>query len=309
MPGPGALAIPPILELLKAAALATAATQATKQIGQQVQQEPDFLQNLIPQGLNSFQPQFGPMVPEIVQQIVDFGGGDFLPGPTQLTPQEQQLPLTVPSQAPQIDQTEQTPLSLPGFLQVPVQEPVEQFELPPLPTETFQPDPVLKIEDKDISPLKDKDLPKRLEMMGNFLTPLSKYTDQVFTEQSVDFIANQLAVDRIGEVFVTNDRNLALGQGKNKGVLIELKTEKLKGQVNQSKPSFEVSARGGSAEFMTHSTTSSSDFGNSIERFTISKDAQAEKRDFRTINGIFRSWERIENEDGSATFINPVFLK
>lgn len=94
--------------------------------------------------------------------------------------------------------------------------------------------------------------PKLPPMEDNYLKDLSHYTPKLYRETSAENaleIVSKNSLSKPEQLFVANTPNLAKGQGQNKGVLIEMNSQGIRGQVNRSKPGFEIAYENGEAEF------------------------------------------------------------
>lgn len=115
-------------------------------------------------------------------------------------------------------------------------------------------------------------------LKDNYLKDLSNYSTKLFTEASPQRaleLIDPSIMSQINEVYFSNNPDLALGQGNNKGVLLELDSNNLKGQVNKSKPSFAAEWNRGNAEFIGR-TNSQDTYRKNVKQITI-KDINAIK--------------------------------
>ena len=108
---------------------------------------------------------------------------------------------------------------------------------------------------------------------------------------------------------MSTSRNLALGQGKNKGVVMELDPSPLKGKVSRNKPGAEFLLQQGEGELIG-SHNSQRDYQQALRSFTIQKTAKADKvnrvRIKRLLPQLIKSgWKKTENSDGSVTYTRP----
>ena len=87
----------------------------------------------------------------------------------------------------------------------------------------------------------------------NYGTKLSAYSDRLYREVGVDDIGAWLPTGRqsadLGEIYFSHTADLALGQGRNRGFLLEVDPAAFRGQINRSKPAWEIAWRNGEAEF------------------------------------------------------------
>lgn len=94
------------------------------------------------------------------------------------------------------------------------------------------------------------------QMADNYLKPLSTYTDTLYHETNVHdlpfFLPNSNSRQdmKFVEIYFANTPALALGQGRNRGVLLEFDAAGLQGKVNTSKPGWEFSYKQGKVELV-----------------------------------------------------------
>lgn len=142
-----------------------------------------------------------------------------------------------------------------------------------------------------------------------FTSKLSDFSDVVYRETDSDGLLTLADPMRFGDVsgdyYFSNDPDIALGQGKNKGFIIEADASKLKGSLNTSKPGYEQVYNSGSAELIAR-YNDKKDFLESILSIIVKPDAfpknRAEKMKF---NSMVSGWAKIENADGSVTYRKP----
>jgi hypothetical protein len=144
----------------------------------------------------------------------------------------------------------------------------------------------------------------------NYRKPLSEYADILYSETSPKNAINMIPgsnsyIDTTYEsIYFSNNRDLAIGQGNNKGVLIEFEAGGIQGQVNTNKPTWEVSYQNGDAEFIAKLNDQKT-YQQAVKSVTITKDAKMDKVTKAILNRTLSSWGKIENPDGSVTFIAP----
>ena len=138
--------------------------------------------------------------------------------------------------------------------------------------------------------------------------PVSKHTDRVYRETSVESALDMLpgggGIDLAPRrMFVANTPDLAIGQGANRGVLMEFDASNLEGQINTAKPGWQAAWTGGHAEFeLSYNQTGA--YRNALRSVSIKPDAMADKvsraRMQRAIAQLVaRGWTR-ENLDGGG---------
>jgi hypothetical protein len=125
----------------------------------------------------------------------------------------------------------------------------------------------------------------------------------------------QRVVEFLGEVGtdMTNDRlyfattpDLALGQGVNKGFVVELDPVTLDGKIDRSKPMAQVvEATGGGVE-LELMFNSQGKYVNAVKSVTVKPDAVIDKVSKRQFDRAVRKWNKTENPDGSVTYTKPI---
>lgn len=159
---------------------------------------------------------------------------------------------------------------------------------------------------KSIAKQESKPLPK---MEDNFLKPLSEYTDTLYREMNIeslsDFVPSHFGALADREIYFSNTPTLALGQGTNKGVLVEFNSKDIRGQVSKSKPTWELLYNSGEAEFIAKRNNEAT-LKNNIKSITISKDAKSSKSDKAQIKNWLSAWNKVQNDDGSTTYTPPI---
>lgn len=120
----------------------------------------------------------------------------------------------------------------------------------------------------------------------------------LFRETSASGLNDFLRDDRTygyNNVFVTDDPTLALGQGTNKGVLVQFRPNSISGELS-AKPGTGVI---GGQEYMADVFAP-----RSVERVTFRNPRQGlQGLVYGTRQNLMRNFDRIENEDGSVTFV------
>jgi hypothetical protein len=147
------------------------------------------------------------------------------------------------------------------------------------------------------------------ELVDNNVKPLKKYTNTLYHETSLDdslpFIDKNYMKDIVSDVYLSNNIDLALGQGKNKGVLIEFEpNSNIKGFVSKAKPTWEMSYANNDAEFIARYNRQS-DYLDSVKSVTIKPEAQGSRTTGARLKRVFEDWEKVNNTDGSTTYIRP----
>ncbi len=143
---------------------------------------------------------------------------------------------------------------------------------------------------------------------------LSSYTPELHREISFNDLGEFLPNDSgsgDGNYDLAETKELALGQGNNKGVKLSFDSNGIKGHVNLSKPGLEHTFANGDGEFKSENTKQGV-FRNNLKEITISKDAKRlQSKDLRYGRLLSRlvdenGWSKTENKDGSVTYKKPV---
>jgi hypothetical protein len=155
--------------------------------------------------------------------------------------------------------------------------------------------------------------PRKLPALptDNFTVRLDKYTDVLYHETSVDYGVGYISKgvsDRTGDIFLANTPELALGQGRSRGLLFEFDAAAIEGQVNRSKPGWQFAwSEQNSAEFLGR-RVSAAGLKNqgAVRAVTVKSDAMAgggsNKLLRRTLMDLEQQgWSRTVAEDGSVT--------
>lgn len=113
-------------------------------------------------------------------------------------------------------------------------------------------------------------------MGDNYLRPLSDFAPTLYRDANVDKTLDLLLHAGKDETpFFANTPNLAKGQGQNTGILIELSSDGLQGQVNLSKPGSDLAYQNGEAEFVGKYNKR---YDDNIQKVTISNKAKQSRK-------------------------------
>jgi len=101
-------------------------------------------------------------------------------------------------------------------------------------------------------------LPGRKLPTNNYTGPVSRYTDALYREMSPTEALADLPTSVMNQSqgmggvrkFYADQPDLALGQGGNKGVRVEYDSTPFEGQINQSKPAWDLAFQQGNAEYI-----------------------------------------------------------
>ena len=107
------------------------------------------------------------------------------------------------------------------------------------------------------------------------------------------------------DIFFSNDRDLAIGQGDSKGIIIEINpNEKIYGIVSRRKPTWEYLYQQGKAEFIGTANIQR-DYQDSVVSITILPNLKGDRVKINRIKNAISNWESVKNKDGSITYYKP----
>lgn len=142
----------------------------------------------------------------------------------------------------------------------------------------------------------------------NYLKDLSEYTPTLHREMApseADKLIGNTLTDMTGDrLYFSNKPELALGQGKNKGVILEFDSKGIQGQINTEKPTWNFDYANGNAEFVSKHTPQSV-YRQNVKSVTIKPGARFTPAENRRFVNSLKGWNKVANEDGSITFLNP----
>jgi len=169
------------------------------------------------------------------------------------------------------------------------------------------------------APAKEGEMPKIgengvIKSKSEFLEPASTFTDKLFRqtniERSLEFIDDRASGEIAGELFFSNNKDLALGQKENTGVLIEMRAPNdMMLRINKNLPGWDHHIEQGSAEFIAPFPTRKNLLDNVIS-FTVSPEAKGLPVFKKVLENIIKQrtsegWTEIVNDDGSKTYVSP----
>jgi hypothetical protein len=104
---------------------------------------------------------------------------------------------------------------------------------------------------------------------------LGEYTPKLYRETSLDKLStfNPRNSSQPVDLWFANDPQYAIGQGANKGVMIEMDAANVPGQLSLSKPMAAQAYKAGNAEFLSRAVDPAA-LGKNITSVTINKDQQ-----------------------------------
>lgn len=117
----------------------------------------------------------------------------------------------------------------------------------------------------------------------NYVEALSTYSPTVYRETNLEEADALLPgsnsardAQAFDGLFASESAELALGQGRNTGVVVELDTRGLKGQISRSKPTADVAWQSGQAEFVLKRNTQAA-VRDAVRSVTVRNDAKGPK--------------------------------
>lgn len=134
---------------------------------------------------------------------------------------------------------------------------------------------------------------------------LSEYTPLLYRETSadraVDFLPNSASQPQ--DLWFSNEPAMALGQGANRGVLMEFDAANIPGQLNLQKPMARQAYESGMAEFLTRGADASQ-VGQNLKSIRITREQQKGPY-FRRIQGLLKDWNAQKEADGTIVLTRP----
>jgi hypothetical protein len=149
----------------------------------------------------------------------------------------------------------------------------------------------------------------------NYLEPVSRHTPTLFRETSPDdamnFLPHGNSHASLGQedLYFADSPDLAIGQGRNRGVLMEFDAADLRGQVNTGKPAWAPLWDQGQGEYILRHNRQSQ-YQGALRAITIRPDAQTQPAMRERLNRAIRwheqrGWTRTLNPDGSIILRRP----
>lgn len=180
---------------------------------------------------------------------------------------------------------------------------------------------LVKINTKDIRKLKDVGTDVKSEVKVGTLKPLEDFaftrpterqnlgdiTPTLFRETDVQGALELSPHGRVTaeqiDLHFSNTPDLALGQGANRGFLLEFDAAGINGRINTSKPAWEIAYNNGAAEFISALGESQSKFQRALKSITIRNDAKSSNVDTKRMNRTIESlkndgWVETQTSDG-----------
>ena len=136
---------------------------------------------------------------------------------------------------------------------------------------------------------------------------LSRITPKLYREMAPANAVNLLnkSMDMTPfQLYFANHPDLALGQGTNKGVLMEFDSKGILGNLDTSKPGSEFLGTKNQGEFVSK-FTSQDTYKNNIRKITIKPDAKMSLVDKKGLQNAVKGWAKEISPDGSYIYTPP----
>lgn len=146
----------------------------------------------------------------------------------------------------------------------------------------------------------------------NYRAPLSDHAPTMYREASPSKTLELLPTSRIStetpDVYLADNPDLALGQGGNKGVMLEFDASKLQGQINQ-KPGWQITYQNGAAEYRA-TYNKQREFQDALTSVTVRPDAKMSRVERMQMDRALgemeqQGWTKATNADGSVRYEKP----
>lgn len=147
---------------------------------------------------------------------------------------------------------------------------------------------------------------------SNYRVPLSDHAPTMYREASPMKALELIPTSRITadqpDVYLADNPDLALGQGGNKGVMLEFDASKLQGQINK-KPGWELGYRSGASEYRA-TYNKQGEFQDALQAVTVKPDVKMRTHERmqmdRALSELEQSgWTKTKNADGSVRYEKP----
>ena len=150
-------------------------------------------------------------------------------------------------------------------------------------------------------------------MEDNYLKPLDTYAGTLYRETNPDSALSFIKKNRLedmtqNDVYMANNRDMAMGQGTNKGIILEFDASKLQGRVNTKKPSWEMAYRNNNAEFVARLNDQKA-YQDAVKSVTIMPGTKFTKSEKIAFKNSISEWDKTKNSDGSITYTKPEYMK
>lgn len=148
----------------------------------------------------------------------------------------------------------------------------------------------------------------------NYTVPVSRYTPSLYRETSMDQAQHYMphansSTDMRRELYFSDTPDLALGQGSNRGVLMEFDSSDLTGQVSRAKPGWDYQWDQGMGEYVLRHNNQGQ-YRGALRSVTIKPDAATDRATRERMRRILQwheqhGWTRTVGEDGAITLRRP----
>lgn len=138
----------------------------------------------------------------------------------------------------------------------------------------------------------------------NYIRPLAEYTPVAYREMSPEAAVAFVEGGESGDPFFASVPELALGQGSNRGVLIEVDTRGLQGQVHTSKPAWAPAYDSGAFELLGRANLPAQ-YAEAVRSVTVARSVRpffARRMDLKLRDG----WTKETLPDGRTVYRAPV---
>lgn len=143
---------------------------------------------------------------------------------------------------------------------------------------------------------------------NNYLKGLDFYTPTLYREVNPRNALNLLdtnIMSDIGEQYFSNTRDLARGQGLNQGIMLELDSKGIQGQVNRNKPGWDFNYNQGNAEFIAKHNPKES-YTNNIKSIEITGKQPIKDAYYIRLKKMLSNnpeWTKTITDSGTVKFI------
>ncbi len=150
--------------------------------------------------------------------------------------------------------------------------------------------------------------PSSVPQGPQFRTDLGEYADKIYRQSAIEdaelFMPQAAARSSPMDYWFASEPEYALGQGLNRGALMEFDAPGIKGQLSMRKPAAEMAYRRGNAEFIARDLEPS-EIAKNLRSLAV--DPSADKRYLRRLDALAKSigWTRSVDSNGRIRFQRP----
>lgn len=137
----------------------------------------------------------------------------------------------------------------------------------------------------------------------NYIRPLAEYTPVAYREMSAEAAIAFIEGGESGDPFLASVPELALGQGRNRGVLVEVDTQGLQGQIHTAKPAWAPAYDAGAFELLSRGNRPAQ-YAEAVRAVTVSRGVRPyflRRMDLKLQQG----WTKEVLADGSTVYRPP----